>query len=519
MKKVKKKEKCFFKKIIRVLLYIVVFIFLYGIVVLWPIKTVIPKLLTGNQLILFTNENEARPCGGFLTAFGTVSLFPFEFELKNVYHFEKPSFGKTEFPLSKVAPTMKFWDLGTTSNLSMCAKKFQMAYEEVTDLDVKNVILVDFETIEAVATLLGTFDIEGESVQGRALFSLLSRKAANIDRHDETALDNRKKVAANVGKTLIKKGLRNPLVLLEITRLIRDRLEKGALFMEDISPNIEKQANDFSVTEWNLGGGKSSRVLKKNFKISAREESLGEWEIVVDFLVEHQGGENEPISQFWKGGFEIQFPSFLGGQNFFVEHSLKPGEKFQKTFREKYIGDLSEVSFSIFRPRGQKLFLDVSIALFPEKVFEKATFETRDGLGHFFSELEEVRKIFAWTEKLDQNAPFVTLHEVIKKEGLTKDLKNIFNESSFLAEIHFNEKVVLKPSFSAILFDRDFENTKITEHPQLKTYKLLSDNKTLIIGFSQEVKQLNERFYLQLFGIEDLFGNQYLTQKRTLIPR
>lgn len=518
MRKSKKKEKHFLKKIGRVFLYSFGLLFLYGLIVIWPIRAVIPKLLTGKQLLLFTNENEARPCGGFLTAFGTMSLFPFELELKNVYHFEKPSFGETGFPLNKVSPTMKFWDLGTTSNLAMCANKFKKAYESVTDSEIENVILVDFATIERVTGFLSPIELEGRLLGEKDIFSFLSQSAANVDRHDEKSLEERKAVAADLGKLLIKKSLMSPFALPKITRLLQEKLAQGDIFMMGISPYIAPEKNDFAITEWNLGGGKSSRFLKKTLQISVRENQPDLWNIVVTLSVEHQGGDNEPLSQDWKGGFDIQFPDFLGGQRFFIEQELAPGEKFEKQFQESFTGKLVEHPFSVFSPRGQRLFLDVSIALFPEKIFEKASFKTQEGVGHYFSLLESFRKTFVWSERQDEQSPFVTLHEVISPNALTENLKEKFRESDLLAEVHFNERVILSTAFSAILTDRNVKNTK-TDHPVLMTYEFLPDKKTLILGFSQETYQPQERFYLQLFGVQDFFGNKHFSSRRTLIPR
>ncbi len=49
----------------------------YFAISFWPLRElVINGFLGGRTLIVFTNEAEARPCGGFVTAVGEVQLFP-----------------------------------------------------------------------------------------------------------------------------------------------------------------------------------------------------------------------------------------------------------------------------------------------------------------------------------------------------------------------------------------------------------------------------------------------------------
>ena len=162
------------------------------------------------------------------------------------------------------------------------------------------------------------------------------------------------------------------------------------------------------------------------------------WKVRGKFLAEHLGGFDEPISQNWRGGFTFQIPAFLGvGGARFFEAEIAPGEAFEKSFEFDFKGKISE--FGIFRPRGQKLFMDVSISLFPQKTFETANFENHENVGHFFGELKNFRKSFQWKIAPDRSRPFVTLHEVIKPEQLPETVrerwKNYFANSTrrFLA--------------------------------------------------------------------------------------
>lgn len=492
------------------------FFFFYVFLVVLPVLRMIPSFLSGTHLILFTNEFEARPCGGFLTAFGVFSIIPFKYELKNAYHFKENSFGEAKPPLDNVASELKFWDLGTETNLSVCSSRFKEAYESMKKQEIKNVVLFNLGNIEKIIGFFGKIKTENTVINEKNFFSILSQKSANIDRHDEASLENRKKPASNLGKQMIKTLFLRPWVLPKITYFLAQKIKTGEIFIKKFSPEISPKKIDFSVIEWNLGGGKSSRFLRKKIKISAREVLPEKWEIDFDFFVDHLGGQNEPISQLWKGVFEFKFPDFLEMDPIFITQEIAPGTSFKKSFKKSYEGSLEKEGFSFFQPRGQKFFAEVSISLFPEKTFAKASFETHENIGYFFGKIENFRKKFFWTTALDKKAPFITLHEIITP---AEELKESFTDSNLFAEIHFNEKVKLTKNFKVSLVDRNFENREVVENPVMKNFEFFSDQKTLLLGFSQNIFQKDERFYLQIKGISDFFGNEILLQNRTLITR
>lgn len=502
--------------------YILVLCLAYLLIVLWPVRNfLMPSFLFGKHLVLFTNEAEARPCGGFLTAFGTASLFPPKFELKNSYHFEKASFGLAMFPLSRVAERKQFWDLGDDPNLALCSKSFQYAYEQATEENIDQVILVDLKTIESLLMLTGNIDIDGKKIAPDHFFSTLSRTVANIDRHDETALLERKTPLATTGKSVIKKMIIRPWIWAKATATIGASLKNGNIYNEDISPEIAPRESDFSIIEWNLGGGKSSRFLQKEVHITAYERSPENWKIKLDFQALHLGGEDEPVSQYWKGVFQIKTPEFLGEKDVFLETSIVPGEKFTKTMEWNFSGPLEDERLSFFRPRGQNIFVTFAVAHFPQKYIKKANFPFHEGIGTWRSDLETFRKNFVWSTAKDEITPFITLHEIIHDlpSALLKYFPENPNKKYFYAEIHLNESVMLGENFSALAIDRDFAEKRVTDHPIVTAKRLLDDNKTLILQLSQETPQVDERFYLQISGINDFWGNPIKTQKRTLITR
>ena len=492
--------------------------------VIWPVKFILnPSLLKGTQLLVFTNEAENRPCGGFVTAFGTASVFPPKFELKNAYHLENTDFGPTTYPLSRVSGKRKFWDLGDTPDLALCAKSFQYAYEEATQEVINHVVLIDLQTVESIFDRLAPIQLGGRSVAVGQFFETLSRGVADIDRHDEVALATRKTPLADLGKNLIKKTIYQPWKWGGLSRVIRDSMARGGVYIEAFSPEIAVADTDFAVIEWNLGGAKSSRSLRPKVDLKAQEYLPHKWRINLDFHVDHLGGYDEPISQDWKGIFEFRFPEFLGQKKDFQEFDLAPGESHDANFEFYYNGDLGSERLAFFQPRGSRVKADWQVSLFPQQSFARASFQVVNGIGEKRILPGVVRTPLVWQKGTDKIRPFLTFHEVIGRESLTEAQKQtLFEEKDvvyFYSEMHFNERVVPQESFSIVAFDRDVSEQSQTDHPIATNALWLEDKKTLLVQFKQQAFQKDERFYVQVFGVEDLWGNEATAQKRTLITR
>jgi|GEM_PF-1172100 hypothetical protein len=496
----------------------------YVVVSFWPLRELLLNgFLNGRTLVVFTNEAEARPCGGFVTAVGEVQLFPPVIRFRNAYEVTA-DLGESTFPLNKVSQKMNFWDLGTSADLAVCAEDLRKAYQSYRDKKIDHVILFDVKTAEDIFVLFGEMKLNGKDLDAKTLFSTLSRMVADVDRHSEEALAQRKAPLSRLGKKMIWRALFNPTILPQLTRIVERSFQSGQIFSPEISPQIRPERNDFVVTEWNLGGGKSSRYLQKTLNIIAREVRPNDWGIFVELTAQHAGGTDEPLSQDWKGVFEVRAPKFLGVEPFFAEAEIKPGRAFRKQFMFEYEGEISE--FSIFRPRGQELFANVSVSLFPQKMFHKATFQTHENTGVFLGEVTPPRRTFRWITKEDNVAPFVTLHEVISVDQLSIDQRVKWNdlwkdeERSFLTvEVHLNEMIQRTEEFSAVLRDLNIGARSHKENPELITADLLSNNTTLLLGFIQTERQDQERFELTISGLEDFHGNTITPAPRTVIDR
>lgn len=466
-----------------------------------------------------TNENEARPCGGYASVYGVLSVFPPKVELKNVYALADVSFGPTQFPLSKVAPEKYFWDAGVDTDVAQCAEQFRQHYQFAREENIDHVLLVDFETVEAVAQLFDSFRFQGESFGSNRLFEALSRSVADVDRHDEESLATRKSPLAHFGKTMIRRSILNPTVLPRVTRIVRERMNTGAIYSSKTSPIFSPHKDDFSVVEWNLGGGKSSRYLKKNIEITGREISPDQWQWKVRFTADHLGGYDEPLSQEWKGVFVFSFPSWIGQEPITKEEVILPGERYQKGFIFETQGRPPS-QIGLFAARGQEMGYDIELSVYPQQGIQGDFDEVHENVAFQKGALSSGRKTWNIEVTPDKTNPFVTIHTVVPLESLPKETQEGFREADMIVELHTNEKVLVDlDMFVFTLTDKDHTNQDKTFHPELVVYDLMPDGRTLYGGFRNKDQQFEERYSLTLRGLKDLSGNVIKEGPRTLIDR
>ncbi len=486
-------------------------ILLFTLICAWPIRWAFtPSFLTQTHLVLLSNEAEARPCGGFVTAIGEVRLFPPKVKLRNVYALADKTFGSAQPPLNMVAKEIKFWDLGTSPDLKICADAFSGG-ANMAKIKHSRVIFMGVETAEKI-------------IGDNEFFATMTRSVANTDRHDEQALAERKSPLADFGKKIVFKTLLKPWTWPRITREIGRSVKSGELYISDISSEVKPGASDITAIEWNLGGGKSSRFLERNLDISVRELTPQHWQVKVKARLEHLGQADEPLSQLWKGGVEMRWPDAWGAPNEFLTLALAPGETWWHEWTFEPHGALEHIG--VFAPRGQTWHTDWRLSLFGQQTFDGANFATHENVGTWHGDVRTGRKDFSWESKEDATNPFVTLHEWLRMEQLPEKAKKHWGKKFMrssarfsVAEIHFSEPVMVTENLSVKFRDKDFENKEITDAPIFEELLLWSGEQTALIGFWQNSIQPNERFAIQIKGLTDSAGNEISEKEYTIIDR
>lgn len=498
----------------------------------WPLKSLIfqKNWFTGTTLLLITNENEARPCGGFVTVFGELKpgMLP-DFSLKNSYHYSEVSGYDIPSPLSSIAPSIKFWDLAMEADMQKCTQNFYKFYDD--HLPTKKISQVLFFPTDFLSDLLQVSgpvffessslgrNKEGIFLTEKNVFAVLSRLSADTDRHDEETLATRKKPLADFSKKILKISVLKFWNWRELAELVNRKIQTGEIYVENISPRIYPKNSDLSVIEWNTGGGKASRYLEKNLQISLREDAPSQWKAYLKISAQHTGPVwDEPLSQDYSGALELRLPeNFTEKENIITPIRLKPGEVFTKEWQfDIWQEDLSD--FSVFIPRNQTINLQFSVTHYPQKDLHTISknLKSREGSARFLGKINMGQTKFEWSVLPDISSPFITMHEgfLSHTESLPDNHKQIFK-----TEIHFNEPVQLGTNFSAKLLDRDYSIAAMTENLTGTSYDFLPDGHTLVVDFPFDTWQPEERFFLELNDVSDLHGHVISGGNRTVIMR
>lgn len=501
----------------------------------------------GTNLIVLMNENEARPCGGFVTAYGVAKL-PFGPKgLQNSFAFPPVSLGENSLPLRQVAVERKFWDLGDTLDLATCAEQFADAYTLAEDQAPTRVILVQAGVIEAWLAALGPVKTGEYTLDEHNFFATTSRLVADIDRHDEAALAARKNPLSSFGKSLITRTILRPWRWPGVSRAFGRAQQNQTLYWHKVDDPAEaawQQQRDqlITITEWNLGGGKSSRYLDKAWNLTLQQRTPELWEAEVTLTAKHLGGHDEPLSQTWKGGFEI---GLFQGNPEFVSAEIAPGETFTHTLtapigtRGLQSSPIDPYTVWLYAPPYQNWHTTMSVSALGQQNIEpeSTSLAVQENTAVWRGGLNPSGHRFNWRLEPDNTLPFLTWHKPLSSRSLSaKDrLALQHGQNDIIVEVHFNEPIKLlgrtpQPSgddnlifrgddLSIRLIDRDHTVPAHTEDPIVESALLYADKQTLLLNVGQNQFQKDERFYLEIDAVADQWGGQTNLKGRTVITR
>lgn len=501
-----------------------------------------PSYWWGTSVIVLMNENEARPCGGFVTAYGVLKLPLGGAELKNSFAFPPHNLGENTEPLRQVSVERKWWDLADTMNPKDCASQFRQAYEQVTGEEADRVILVQAELVETWLQALGGIKLGSERLTAQNFFAYTSRLVANVDRHDEQTLLDRKSPLGAIGKRLVNKTIFQPWRWPRVTRALGEAETKGQLYWHsgaEDAPAWSRQPDKLiAITEWNLGGGKSSRYLDKHWTIKLEQRTADLWDGTITLQVDHLGDVDLPLSQIWRGGFEL---FVLGQAPSFVAAEINPGESFsyQHKFRVSTAALFSagQADLRLYAPPSQNWNTSFQLrALGQQRILKRhSDLNLKDNTATWHGPLCVAGQAISFGLGKDETAPFLVWHKPLAAlavpAGTQLDLEHQGDDT--IVEVQFNEPVkldwpstrggdgsqIIVDTSAVTLTDRNYEVPDYTEQPVVSRAVLLPDQRTLLLNLRQQQYQTNERFYLSLVGVADGWGNRTNISERTVITR
>jgi hypothetical protein len=541
------------------ILFFLLFVVLYVFSALSSLRIFIPYYfqLSGfpfgsrTYLIVFQNNHELRPSGGFVSNYGLLSFrggIP-KLEMSDVYGdisdhgYIKPPYPMEELLANEWYKGYTFRDANYDPNFPETAKELMRMYHITRPKqNFDGVIAINYSFLEDLVGALGEIQVNGKTFTKDNLFAALEYEVNNIDRHNIEEIKNRKSILKPFAGALFKKIALSPLHLRKVCDTVISSLanKEIQLFFEDSSLQKlaqvrgwsgnwpEKPSGDFlAVNEANLGGMKSDRYIERNVTYHLTvEKSPAENVLTADVKIDlyHFGIENIPISGPYTGFIRTYVPKGAklleidpkykkdlwqdddGHFHIFgnIVH-LNPGERTTLHYRYTLPSTvLSDNDYYLYIPKQsgtEKDYYTVIIEANRGLSIQSNIFSAKENIGIFKSELNAD---FQLDLKLlpDKIPPQVVYQDV-------EDLKNlliVFNED-------IDDEQAVDPSNYQVK-DSDEKHPEKTDN--LTIDRVERSGKAVRIFVKGMTRQHGEYYQLTLQNISDKSGNVMEPSPRTI---
>lgn len=491
-----------------------------------------------NYLIIFQNNNELRPTGGFISAYGILKLkdgnysleFADSYSLKNTKTLpEAPKPFKVFLREDEKFDGWYFRDSNFDTDFKQSAINIEKLYRQQSGENNRifdGVFAVNFEFLE---DLIGLYEIkiDGKPLTRENLFLTLEHEVKDIDTHNQKDLENRKSILPTLATELINqarteyskteqllhlviKALNEKKILLsfknkEVQKITENKNWGGRFIPENhqnfIYPNIS-----------NIGGRKSDRYVQKNHQYYL-VSTIDKTKITYTLDLEHHGGYSLN-SDIYKAYIKILLPKntkfvaaegdFYQGRQYFNEDGyfegyiqLEPGEKKQIQLNFELPKNIFEIN--LIKQPGTNDFWQVIVKKQGENLIKSTDLQLRDNIGLWNGQLTSDKSIkFGYLQ--DQLPPVAVWQK--------------FNEQN-LIEINFSEP--LKDNFTDItkyrITDLNYID-KTTDNIMVK--QVYGKNNSIFLVTEGISRAEEERYQIELNGIQDRYNNPDPPKKQTL---
>lgn len=524
---------------------VVIFIILWTGIAMGGLRVFIPEFFTlvgspfssKSYLIVFQNDTELRPTGGFISAYGVLD-FKYGFwprlRVSDVYGsiddhpYVAPPYPMADLLANQWYQGYTFRDANYNPDFPSSANDLITFYKKTNpDAVFDGVVAVDFSLIQKITAVLGSVDVDNKEFTGDNLFEMMEENVSNVDRHNEDALANRKNVLRDFAKTLIKDVILSPLHWRKISDAVVSGLNQKDILLAFSEPSLRhfadshdwegtmmptqsKDVTDFlSVVEANLGGMKSDRYITRDITYAVDLTNALKPVAHVTVTLAHHGNYNEPLSGDYTG--YLRTYSAPGStdlpENLHQETSvtlsgwgevvhLKPGESATLSYTYTLPHNvLQNDLYSLFlrkQPGTHDDHIRVVVTLPQGEGVESTTFTPQESMAYYEGFLNQ-DTVLSFTALPDRFGPRVSFQEITALNRI---------------EIHFNEKVegdVATDPLNYVITDLDKTNASL--HDSVSITDIEHFDKTVIVHTKGMTAQ-NEEFYsIELRNITDTNGN------------
>lgn len=538
------------KKKIRLYFYIALFVllffFLYVLSSLSGLRFFIPRYfdLAGgpfsekNYLVLFQNDNELRPTGGFISAYG-IARFKNGFfngiEINDVFgdiadhEYIDPPYPQKELLDGQFYQGYTFRDANWYPDFPQSVSELMRLYR-LTDskANFDGVIAVNLKNLEDLLEILGKVEVWNLEFTSGNVFELLEYSLHNIDYHNVEQVAERKNILGPLAKELIKKSMFSPLKWRQISDMVVRNLNEKQIQLHFFNTSLQnaihekgwsgtwpKPTGDFlAVVEANLAGMKSDRYINRDvdYRLEIFENSRDNYTLTAKTTVtmEHFGDYNVPISGAYSGYLRVYAPkgAILKSSNnnaktenlsdfavFGAIVKLNPGER--KIFEYTY-----ELPQSIFK--NGRYHIDIPKQAGTGSDNYSVIIEGPQGMIIYSDDFESRENFGVWESGLVRDVS-LDLRALPDRIGPRIAYSEITELNKIM--VVFNERIDPKiaEGLNLVIEDMDEKNSENHDNIVIKSAKV--DFRDLVIETEGMTEQFEEFYKLTIKTGFDLYGN------------
>lgn len=495
-----------------------------------------------NYLVLFQNNYELRPTGGFISSFANLQFqsgFPTKIEIEDVYGtVDDHEYLKGPYPMEELLADQ--WYKGYTFRDGNFNPDFPSSSEELIrlyqinnpDAKIDGVFSVNFNLLSDLLDAVGPVEVEGKILNSQNLFEEITNSVNDVDRHNVESLANRKSILKPLANQLIKKILFNPFKLRKVSDTITLALAQkdlqlyfrdtnlqefiiknrwGGAWPATLTTDGSQSLQDFlAVTEANLGGMKSDRYLQRNitYKVKISEAALeGDENAQAELTVEvtHFGIENIPFSGPYTGYFRFfKHPFEEQPEDEIIK--LNPGQS-------KTISKTFELSPEVIQENLYSLYLTKQSGT---NDYYTVIIEAPRGYRINSDDFEPLENIAYFQGKITKD---LQLNLEILPDQLPPRLVLQQNTELNHISLHFNEDLnqdFASDPFSYQVTDLNSANPKTD---QLTIRRIETTSKDVHIYLNGQTNQPEEHYSVRLKNLRDTHGNILSDREITVVQR
>lgn len=405
-------------------------------------------------LILLQNNNELRPGGGFISAYGVLEAAggKFSLDFKDSYSLlsDATNLPAAPEPFYVLFDDYKGWyfhDANFDADFSDAAEDVEALYWNQLGQkgSFDGIIGVNFEFLE---DLVGIYDLEldGVGLSRENLFSILEYKVKNIDTHDVEELKNRKNVLGELAGQLIRKMAFSFSKYDNLFDAINTGLDQKKLILFFKNKKLQQAVGEegwtgkFDPSDYknfiytsiaNLGGRKADRYVRKNHEYFVSFDSWQRGKVRYTLTFEHFGGYNLN-SDVYRAYVRTFVPRGVTENGYFENYiEVKPGEKKEIIIEYSLEFGQSDFDLDIIKQPGTKDFWELILQLPADNSFRADGFEVKDNVGFWSGYLFEDKHFdFEYIE--DIVPPLIVWQKFLKPNLVEINFSEPLDERTFL---------------------------------------------------------------------------------------